>query len=220
LLGTSVRVHAAPLIYERKDAQTPNLLFERDHAGLSSLLHTSAPVPHNTQKAGARLNLTFPTADRANPLSDLDISLISRAAVEAPEATGFGAATTYNGSLERRTSSLGLNVDYRGFYAGANYGKQQDSLAIGYHGYDVGFGYQGHKWSTGIQFSGYRKDGDIMGLVGPDGIRAVQVGAAYSLWPWITFSGQFRYYDYNNRGNRDLLLDQSRVFTLGTSLNF
>jgi hypothetical protein len=46
------------------------------------------------------------------------------------------------------------------------------------------------------------------------------VGAAYSAGPWITFSGQFRYYDYNNRGSRDLLLDQSHVFTLGTSLNF
>jgi hypothetical protein len=218
LAGPSLRFRAAPLGTEHKDAVTPNLLFEREVAGTG--LHSPLSASHNFQKAGSKLSLTFPAADRKSFLSDLDISLTSRVAVQLPDGAGMTPGFNYGSSFDRRAYSLGVNADYKGFYAGASYGRQQDGLALGYHGYDVGIGYHGHKWSTGVQLSGYQKDDDILGLVGPDGIRVVQVGAAYSAGPWITFSGQFRYYDYNNRGSRDLLLDQSRVFTLGTSLNF
>jgi hypothetical protein len=219
--GTSIRVRAAPLGFDKKELLTPNLLLERDTLGASGLFHGPlSPGYQNSQKTASRLSMSFTPQDRTNPLSDLDISLTSRAIVQMPDAGRQALGFNSRDGLERSAYNVGLNVGYKGFYVGGGFGKQQDPLSLAYRGYDFGLGYQGHKWSTGIQISGYKKDGDLYGEIGPDGIRVVQIGAAYSAWPWITFSGQFRYYDYNNRGSRDLLLDQSRVFTLGTSLNF
>lgn len=222
-VGATFRLRATAPKLEAREVVTPSLLLELGRGGAAAgngFVNVAPLNTHDMRHSGSRVGMSVVTPDPKNLLSEIDISLTSRVLRQASDLPGYPAGVNIKDPNQRQAYSLGLNVGYAGFYAGANYGRQQESMLLGYRGYDIAFGYQGRRWSTGVQLSDYRKDSDLLGVVGPDGIREVQLGAAYSVWPWMTFSGQFRYYDYNNRGSRDLLLDQSRVFTLGTSLNF
>ncbi len=171
-----------------------------------------------------RVGISFAKDSPESLLSGLSITFASRVAEQTPALPRFAQGVNFRDGLERQVYNIGVRANYRGFFVGSNFARQQNSFASGYQGFDASIGFQGSNWSTGVQVSKYNKDNDLYALggspIGSIDIRAVQIGAAYSWGPWVTFSGQFRYYDYNNRGGPELLLDDAQVFTLGTSLNF
>lgn len=123
----------------------------------------------------------------------------------------------------QRSYNLNLNVGYGRFALGAGVLRRDNSLLDpGYYGFDLGVGYFGDSWFTNIQFAGYRNDGGPLyfNFTQERKLHAVEIGAGYALWPWLTFSGQFKYFDYSNKAFPDLSADQEGVFSLDTKLNF
>ena len=119
--------------------------------------------------------------------------------------------------------NLGLNMGYAGFKIGASYSRQQDHFKTAYQGFDLGFGYYGNSWSTNIQFAEYHRERDLLFSFGDafyDQLYAVEVGAAYLLVPGVTFSGRFKYYDYDQNNTDESGPEDVHIFMLGTNVNF
>lgn len=134
----------------------------------------------------------------------------------------FDGIETVDPAVSGRSYNVGLNVGYGRFALGAALLRREQGLSPGYQGFDLGFGYYGDSWFTNVNFAGYRNDSGPLyfSLDQERKLQAFEVGAGYALWPWLTFSGQFKYFDYSNQLFPDLNADQERVFSLDTKLNF
>jgi len=188
---------------------------------LSPALHSGALRGLAEQRASFQIGLGRIEPDSMTP-SGLGIWLSSEMMVEA--VPQFGLLGNPDGAIgfDHRRYNLGLGVGYDGFSLGASFRQEHDDFDVGYRGFDLGLAYQGRSWFTNIQYAGYRnEDGPLFySFLGERKLQAFEVGAGYALWPGLTFSGRFKFFDYSNPLFLDTAPDQEHVFTLGTKLNF
>lgn len=171
-------------------------------------------------KSRIELGYPVPEGDSGKP-EGFGIWLSSEIAGPAADLR-FDGLDSVDPAVSKRSYNVGLNVGYGRFALGAALLRREQGLAPGYQGFDLGFGYYGDGWFTNVNFAGYRNDSGPLyfSLEQDRKLQAFEVGAGYALWPWLTFSGQFKYFDYSNQLLPDPKLDQERVFSLDTKLNF
>ncbi len=171
-------------------------------------------------KSRMELGYPVPQGDSGNP-EGFGVWLSSEVVAPVADLRIDGLQSVEPG-IAGRSYNVGLNVGYGRFALGAALLRREQRLSPGYQGFDLGFGYYGDSWFTNVNFADYRNDaGPLFFSLDQDRrLQAFGVGAGYALWPWLTFSGQFKYFDYSNRLFPDISADQERVFSLDTKLNF
>lgn len=172
----------------------------------------------------SRIELGYPiAADDAGHPQGFGVWLSSEIARSSSDFSSRFRALDAAAVTPKRSYNINLNVGYGRFAFGAGLLRRENSLLDpGYQGFDLGVGYFGDSWFTNIQFAGYRNDGGPLyfNFTQDRKLHAVEIGAGYALWPWLTFSGQLKYFDYSNKIFPDLSADQEGVFSLDTKLNF
>ena len=123
-----------------------------------------------------------------------------------------------------RSYAVGLNMGFRGFTFAASF-LRGNQVFGSYESYDVGLSYDFGRWDANLSLGGYFADHTDSGGLGLltavdiDRLYSVELGASYSIRPWLTVSGSLRFFDYSTLLGTDLDGLGGSVF-LGTGLSF
>ncbi|MCF8473871.1 MAG: hypothetical protein K9G26_04165 [Emcibacter sp.] len=200
----------------------PTLLFNMGGMGLSDKTPSGFT---NTRANTIGNHVTFSYGDDSS-LSEsnaLDISFGSQFLIEpslilSPLFDGSEFDQTNN----RQAYNFSVDMGYAGFKIGASYGQEKMLYASALKGFDVGLGYNSHKWGADVRFGEYKREHDRLFASSEEfynTVYAFEVGAAYQIYSNIRFTGRFTYYSYGQENDMNKIRN-SQVFFLGTNVNF
>lgn len=211
------------ILADRDGGKAPFYILDGGPAGLiSPALRSESAFGTAEQRASFQLGYGQLEPGTLTP-AGLGVWLSSEVMVQAPPRFGaLGTLDEYTTGLDHRSYNLGLGVGYDGFSLGASLRREHGDFELGYRGFDLGLAYQGRSWFTNIQYAGYRNEqGPLFySFLSERKLQAFEIGAGYALWPGLTFSGRFKYFDYSNPLFPETAPDREHVFSLGTKLNF
>jgi hypothetical protein len=190
-------------------------------------LATTSPGLLTPHYAGVRLGYSSRYGSAERLLMEpkergFEIALTSMIMVQGANTGELSFLEAATIGSDDRAYNVGLNVGYRGFTMVASFLRGESQIQSSYQSYDLGLEYDFGAWATSLALGGYFGDAETMGytnLFEIDRIYSVEIGASYTVRPWMKVQGRFQFFDYRTLlgGSLDGL---GGTFFLGTSLGF
>lgn len=189
--------------------------------GLYAPLLRLDSVSINRPQTGIQLGYGHMEPESTTP-SGFGIWLSSEMTAQNIDRFAMPSEMQLSSGFDQRSYNVALGVGYSGFALGASLRHEYNAFDRSYRGFDLGLAYQGRSWFTNVEYAGYQNDrGPLFhSFLGDQKTQAFEVGAGYAVWPGLTFSGRFKFFDYSNPLYPNTAPDQEHVFSLGTRLNF